>query len=281
VVVDGANVGHFGQNYSAGAFRFAQVDAVRAHFQALGLRVVIVLHEHWFARSADLSRNVRPRDGGGARPAKRPRTDAPAPVSAPVAVVGGAAGVEGAAAGPGPDAALAAPAAVPSAPAAAAPSSADAWTSDDYRREWRRLNCLCEVRRGNNDDWYWLYAAVASRDSTGGRERVFVVSNDQMRDHHFNMLAPRNFLKWRERHQVMYSFSFRLRRRLSSDSSLSSADGDGAPRRDPSSVAAVPSFQFPSPFSRRAQEAVDGRAWYAPVAENDGAWLVAHRPRDA
>jgi ribonuclease P protein 3 len=32
-----------------------------------------------------------------------------------------------------------------------------------------------------------------------------VVTNDQMRDHHFCMLAPRFFLKWRERHQVRMS----------------------------------------------------------------------------
>lgn len=47
---------------------------------------------------------------------------------------------------------------------------------------------------GNNDDWYWLYAAV--------KFGAFVVSNDQMRDHNFQMLAPRHFFKWRERHQV-------------------------------------------------------------------------------
>ena len=54
-------------------------------------------------------------------------------------------------------------------------------------------SCACT---GNNDDWYWLYAAVCSGDN------ILVVTNDQMRDHHFCMLAPRFFLKWRERHQV-------------------------------------------------------------------------------
>lgn len=36
---------------------------------------------------------------------------------------------------------------------------------------------------GSNDDWYWLYAAV-----TFG---CHVVTNDEMRDHHFRMLSPR------------------------------------------------------------------------------------------
>ena len=40
---------------------------------------------------------------------------------------------------------------------------------------------------GSNDDWYWLYAAVWL-----GRS-VKVVTNDEMRDHHFGMLRPRSF----------------------------------------------------------------------------------------
>jgi hypothetical protein len=33
-----------------------------------------------------------------------------------------------------------------------------------------------------------------------------VVTNDEMRDHHFQMLAPRFFLRWKERHQVHFDF---------------------------------------------------------------------------
>jgi len=51
---------------------------------------------------------------------------------------------------------------------------------------------------GNNDDWFWLFAAV----SWG----VHVVTNDEMRDHDFNMLAPKWFSRWRERHACKYLF---------------------------------------------------------------------------
>mmetsp|Transcript_21229 Transcript_21229/g.26789 ORF Transcript_21229/g.26789 Transcript_21229/m.26789 type:complete len:112 (+) Transcript_21229:2-337(+) len=33
-----------------------------------------------------------------------------------------------------------------------------------------------------------------------------VLSNDLMRDHHFQMLAHRSFLRWRERHQIYFDF---------------------------------------------------------------------------
>jgi hypothetical protein len=53
---------------------------------------------------------------------------------------------------------------------------------------------------GMNDDWFWLHAALWSGQET------LVVTNDEMRDHHFQMLAPRFFLRWKERHQVHFDF---------------------------------------------------------------------------
>ncbi len=52
----------------------------------------------------------------------------------------------------------------------------------------------CPHRSGSNDDWYWLYASVAAR-SNG-----LLVSNDEMRDHIWNLLRPKHFLKWKDRH---------------------------------------------------------------------------------
>jgi len=69
------------------------------------------------------------------------------------------------------------------------------------------LNSLTEQNRfyaapmGSNDDWYWMYAAVVA--GTNG----VLVSNDEMRDHLFNLLAPKYFKKWKQRHQTRYSFS--------------------------------------------------------------------------
>jgi hypothetical protein len=47
---------------------------------------------------------------------------------------------------------------------------------------------------------YWLYAAVAA-GSNG-----LLISNDEMRDHVFQLLAPRYFYKWKQRHQSKYTF---------------------------------------------------------------------------
>jgi ribonuclease P protein 3 len=35
---------------------------------------------------------------------------------------------------------------------------------------------------------------------------TMVLSNDLMRYHHFQMLAHRSFLRWKERHQIYYDF---------------------------------------------------------------------------
>jgi pentatricopeptide repeat protein len=61
-------------------------------------------------------------------------------------------------------------------------------------------NVTFRTPSGMNDDWFWLHAALYS-----GRETL-VITNDEMRDHHFQMLAPRSFLRWKERHQVHFDF---------------------------------------------------------------------------
>jgi proteinaceous RNase P len=55
--------------------------------------------------------------------------------------------------------------------------------------------------RGSNDDWYWLYGVV-QRGKAG-----MLVSNDQMRDHIFELMRPRFFLKWRAHHQYKFDIS--------------------------------------------------------------------------
>ncbi|ETP37112.1 hypothetical protein F442_15053 [Phytophthora nicotianae P10297] len=64
--------------------------------------------------------------------------------------------------------------------------------------EWRASHKMFNCQYGNNDDWYWLYTAV----KLGGR--TLMVSNDEMRDHHFQMIHNRAFRRWKERHQVHY-----------------------------------------------------------------------------
>lgn len=68
------------------------------------------------------------------------------------------------------------------------------WGVFQYR--WKEAGILQTCAPKNNDDWYWLHAAVY----TGGK--VLVLTNDEMRDHHFSMLSHRSFQRWKERHQV-------------------------------------------------------------------------------
>ena len=63
---------------------------------------------------------------------------------------------------------------------------------------WRAEALVYETPPKWNDDWFWLYTAVA----LGCR----VVTNDEMRDHHFQMLSPRFFQRWKERRQIRFAF---------------------------------------------------------------------------
>ncbi|KAL3779941.1 hypothetical protein ACHAWO_012797 [Cyclotella atomus] len=56
---------------------------------------------------------------------------------------------------------------------------------------------------GMNDDWYWMHAALMSGTNS---KPILAVTNDEMRDHHFQMLAQGSFLRWKERHQVHFDF---------------------------------------------------------------------------
>ncbi|XP_052187073.1 proteinaceous RNase P 2-like isoform X2 [Diospyros lotus] len=66
-------------------------------------------------------------------------------------------------------------------------------------QEWMDQGLLYGTPYGSNDDWYWLYAAV--------KLKCLLVTNDEMRDHIFELLARNFFLKWKERHQVRYNFA--------------------------------------------------------------------------
>lgn len=98
--------------------------------------------------------------------------------------------------------------------------------------------CFYATPHGSNDDWYWMYAAVA------GGPSGLLVSNDEMRDHIFAMLAPRYFQKWKQRHQLRYTFV---------------AEGR-------------PEFCCPPPYTTCTQQ-LDNGAWVFPAAS--GAWLAA------
>ncbi|KAJ4850470.1 hypothetical protein Tsubulata_031802 [Turnera subulata] len=65
--------------------------------------------------------------------------------------------------------------------------------------KWKNAGALYTTPTGSNDDWYWLYAAI--------KFKCLLVTNDEMRDHKFQLLGNDFFPKWKERHQVRFSFS--------------------------------------------------------------------------
>ncbi|GLT63854.1 hypothetical protein SLA2020_363860 [Shorea laevis] len=117
-----------------------------------------------------------------------------------------------------------------------------------YRKlfqEWTNNGVLYTTPHGSNDDWYWLYAAV--------RLRCLLVTNDEMRDHIFELLGSNFFLKWKERHQVRYTF---LKGSLK--------------------------LQMPPPYSIVIQESENG-SWHVPITggsneESSRTWLCITRP---
>ncbi|KAJ6290964.1 hypothetical protein OIU78_026656 [Salix suchowensis] len=110
---------------------------------------------------------------------------------------------------------------------------------------WKNSGALYVTPPGSNDDWYWLYAAVCCK--------CLLVTNDEMRDHLFQLLGTSFFPRWKEKHQVRLSVSR-------------------------SGIA----LQMPPPYSIVIQESENGR-WHVPTTTNDDLetprqWLCATRP---
>jgi len=72
--------------------------------------------------------------------------------------------------------------------------------AEPITKRWVEANIVYKTPFNANDDWYWLHAALYSGINT------LVVTNDECRDHHFQMLAHRSFLRWKERHRITFSF---------------------------------------------------------------------------
>ncbi|KAM1847123.1 hypothetical protein ACFX14_011439 [Malus domestica] len=107
---------------------------------------------------------------------------------------------------------------------------------------WKKSGALYATPVGSNDDWYWLYAAVNCK--------CLLVTNDEMRDHLFQLLGTSFFPRWKEKHQVRLSVS---RRGLK--------------------------LHMPPPYSIVIQEAEDGK-WHVPTTTGPRQWLCATRARN-
>lgn len=82
-------------------------------------------------------------------------------------------------------------------------------------KEWQARRWLYCTPSGLNDDLCWLYAALSLCPPTDRVYRgdvasgmtgrgVYVLTNDLMRDHHFALLSPCFFRRWRERHTIRF-----------------------------------------------------------------------------
>ncbi|XP_031285948.1 proteinaceous RNase P 2-like [Pistacia vera] len=111
--------------------------------------------------------------------------------------------------------------------------------------EWMDKGVLYMTPHGSNDDWYWLYAAV--------KLKCLLVTNDEMRDHIFELLGSNFLQKWKERHQVRYTF-----------------------------VKGNLKLEMPPPYSFVIQESEKG-SWHVPIVaksnnESTQTWLCVTRP---
>lgn len=114
-----------------------------------------------------------------------------------------------------------------------------------YMREWRAGGIgLWVCPDGTSDDWYWMYATVVA----GAEARV--LSNDEMRDHAFRMLAPSYFARWRARHLVRFDFSHGARH----------------DRPEP-----ILTLTEPPAFSVEIQQS--SRSWHLPSSPHADEWL--------
>ncbi|XP_026455375.1 proteinaceous RNase P 1, chloroplastic/mitochondrial-like [Papaver somniferum] len=110
---------------------------------------------------------------------------------------------------------------------------------------WQKSGALYATPVGSNDDWYWLYAAVSCNS--------LLVTNDEMRDHLFQLLGTNFFPRWKEKHQVRLS--------VSSEKGLT--------------------LHMPPPYSIVIQES-EGGSWHVPTVtgddiENPRQWVCATR----
>ncbi|CAA6660698.1 unnamed protein product [Spirodela intermedia] len=96
---------------------------------------------------------------------------------------------------------------------------------------WNAQGVLYATPNGSNDDWYWIYASV--------RLKCLLLTNDEMRDHIFELLGQSFFTRWKERHQVRYTF-----------------------------VKGHPKLELPRPYTPVIQEMENG-SWHIPVRAAD------------
>eukprot|EP01134_Creolimax_fragrantissima_P005700 CFRG5700T1 len=73
-------------------------------------------------------------------------------------------------------------------------------SDENLGKQWQEREMLYTCETGHNDDWYWIYAAILFG------QNAQAITNDEMRDHHFNLSEHRSFKRWAERHVTNFDF---------------------------------------------------------------------------
>jgi hypothetical protein len=162
ILIDGANVAHYNQNFDEGFFRFDQIARIIQKFP--DSKIKIILHEKWCKPDRELKlKNLNKN-----KKRKLPQIGSGSPHSIDLH-----------------------DAASPYPPPPPLREPAEITPPVDLIQKWRNEKILIEIPSGENDDWYWIYLAlVGIRDWGHG---VRVVSNDQLRDHFWRIHRNENF----------------------------------------------------------------------------------------
>jgi hypothetical protein len=124
---------------------------------------------------------------------------------------------------------------------------------------WRADKLLYETPNGCNDDWFWLHMAVVMRAK--------MLTNDEMRDHNFQMLSPRWFERWKERNQIHFSFLNWERVPEDTTNIISTTHWR------------VADFSKPKIYSHRMQCLLPKRSYAFPAVDSD-TWLCIYKKGD-
>lgn len=112
--------------------------------------------------------------------------------------------------------------------------------SNQYIQKWSKMKIIYITPTGINDDWYWLYGSMCHPNSK-------IITNDLMRDHHFNLLSKRIFLQWMDRHVIHFDFLYHNIQRK---------------RFEPPTQIII---TFPTLYSQRIQYDKTNNRWYIPI----------------
>ena len=319
-VLDGANIGHHNQNFSAGEFSHGQIDDLLSFLEqeSVGRHPVVIIRERWLRKdkcmNAHLQKMKKPKLAPLVATAGGEKPSVPVAVSSPLngaAVLnkddvpahelvtpespssgGGFRRGEFVPAGPSSSPAGDAGAAARTAghdvadlPAARTANTLVPTSGGDERvgsacraalgRCYDKTNWVPAALRWDaaghlfvspsklNDDWIFLYVAIKISLKKGSKiNPLWLVSNDQMRDHFWRLGGDLTLLHWRELHGCKFSIVYPDRSSVFPEEQCVCPPGYHKTASKSSCLKLLP----PRVWTPRMQRLEDGRAAAAPDA---------------